>query len=444
MGRGHQQSGVVWISGEDLRQVAVAVELAKRRSVLDMATLGGRVHALVLQADNRSSATHSTFQLQAKMPYPSVDTLQQALTRDVFHYARDAKKAAGRALGTVVEVITFHVIKAWGLERHTAIERRLPEYGNPEITHNVEFSLHPSKRVGSVQFEAGETPITTKKILRRIGITSLLDREPKATQLLSSNRILRNACTLYEDNDHLVVAHLEVIPSSDTFVVTVHDLLSHPFAAIECKRVGVEDGMKKGPQTIEKAKQGAYVARALSSVQRVRTSSGELYGVVQTEGGKLRYKPYRQLVSDIINAENTLLLKDFVLTVGVVSNHGNWFATDNQSKELKVLAQSYDWLLFLTDDGIAQFAHDMLLAPHGHRKAVREAFVNSYGKGMRRNVFTKVQMSLDADLALQSYFREKARAIDDWFNVVSPRGGHLIGLRRELETLASKDWEVLR
>ena len=283
-----------------------------------------------------------------------------------------------------------------------------------------------------------------EKMLRRIGITSSLDREPKATQLLSSNRILRNACTLYEDNDHLVVAHLEVIPSSETFVVTVHDLLSHPFAAIECKRVGVEDGMKKGPQTIEKAKQGAYVARALSSVQRVRTSSGELYGVVQTEGGKLRYKPYRQLVSDIINAENTLLLKDFVLTVGVVSNHGNWFATDNQSKELKVLAQSYDWLLFLTDDGIAQFAHDMLLAPHGHRKAVREAFVNSYGKGMRRNVFTKVQMSLDADLALQSYFREKARAIDDWFNVVSPRGGHLIGLRRELETLASKDWEVLR
>ena len=247
--------------------------------------------------------------------------------------------------------------------------------------------------------------------------------QPKATELLSSNRILRNACTLYEDNGHLVVAHLEVIPSSETFVVTVHDLLSHPFAAIECKRVGVEDGMKKGPQTIEKAKQGAYVARALSSVQRVRTSSGELYGVVQTEGGKLRHKPYRQLVSDIVNAENTLLLKDFVLTVGVVSNHGNWFATDDQSKELKVLAQSYDWLLFLTDDGIARFGHDMLLVPHGHRKAVREAFVNSYGKGTRRNVFTKVQMSLDADLALQSYFREKVRAIDDWFNVVSPRGG---------------------
>ena len=39
------------------------------------------------------------------MPYESIDALQRALTRDVFHYAKDAKKAAGRALGTLVESI---------------------------------------------------------------------------------------------------------------------------------------------------------------------------------------------------------------------------------------------------------------------------------------------------------------------------------------------------
>jgi len=32
--------------------------------------------------------------------------------------------------------------------------------------------------------------------------------------------------------------------------------------------------------------------------------------------------------------------------VGVVSNHGNWFIAEDHNKELKVLAQSYDWLLF--------------------------------------------------------------------------------------------------
>ena len=49
------------------------------------------------------------------MPYESVDTLQNALTQDVFHYARDAKKAAGRALGTVVEIIAFY---SYGKQTH--------------------------------------------------------------------------------------------------------------------------------------------------------------------------------------------------------------------------------------------------------------------------------------------------------------------------------------
>ena len=48
----------------------------------------------------------------------------------------------------------------------------------------------------------------------------------------------------------------------------------------ECKRVGVEEGNKKGPQTIEKAKQGAYVARTVSSLQKIRIDSGELHGVI--------------------------------------------------------------------------------------------------------------------------------------------------------------------
>ena len=39
--------------------------------------------------------------------------------------------------------------------------------------------------------------------------------------------------------------------------------------------------MKKGPQTIEKAKQVAYVARTVSSLQRVRLRDGRFSGVIE-------------------------------------------------------------------------------------------------------------------------------------------------------------------
>ena len=43
------------------------------------------------------------------MSYESVDILQKALTKDVFNYAKSPKKAAGRALGTLVEIINFYM-----------------------------------------------------------------------------------------------------------------------------------------------------------------------------------------------------------------------------------------------------------------------------------------------------------------------------------------------
>src|ERR1017187_9464955 len=87
-----------------------------------------------------------------KSSYPSVDQLQKVLTKEVFHYAKDSKKAAGRALGTLVEIIAFYSIKSWGLERNVAIERPLPEFANEDITHNVEYSLHPSTPIGQIEF----------------------------------------------------------------------------------------------------------------------------------------------------------------------------------------------------------------------------------------------------------------------------------------------------
>lgn len=84
------------------------------------------------------------------MSYPSVDKLQKMLAAEVFSYATDKKKASGRALGTLVEIITFYTLCVWNLRDAIAIERAIPEFANPDIIHNVEFSLHPVVEMRSV------------------------------------------------------------------------------------------------------------------------------------------------------------------------------------------------------------------------------------------------------------------------------------------------------
>ncbi len=127
--------------------------------------------------------------------------------------------------------------------------------------------------------------------------------------------------------------------------------------------------------------------------------------------------------------------------MGVVSNHGNWFTSDNHNKELKVLAQSYDWLLFLTDEGLAQFISEVLLRPDKRFAAARESFLASYTGKKGGNQFTKVKVALAADTAVQAYFAEKAAIVEGWFNVIAPPKKGLAVLREELRVLKSKQWE---
>jgi hypothetical protein len=129
-----------------------------------------------------------------------------------------------------------------------------------------------------------------------------------------------------------------------------------------------------------------------------------------------------------------------VLTVGIVSNHGNWFTSDDHNKELKVLAQSYDWLLFLTDAGLCQFVCDLITKPSKPYRPVRDAFLASYGKGGGSNQFTKVQMAYKADRLLIQYLSEKAAEVEAWFNVIAPVGSSLAKLRSELTHLRAKNW----
>ena len=333
-------------------------------------------------------------------------------------------------------------MKTWGYEKHTAIERRLPEYANPEITHNVEFSLHPSIEIACIEASKDDLPLTPKKIAKLIASVGWDARDSKSNQLLSSDEILRNACTLYEDESKIIIAYLETT-ARGIYRVVVNQLTPHPFAVIECKRVGVEDGVKKGPQTIEKAKQGAYVARSISSLQRIRMADGSLFGVLHLDSGELRCEPYQQFLKDIIASNYSSLLRDFTMTVGVVSNHGNWFTSDNHNKELKVLAQSYDWLLFLNDVGLSTFVESLLVKPSMRCKPIRDAFVQSYSGQKAGNKFTKVKIQHAADIALQEYFMENLSAIEAWFNVISPTDCSIAELKQELTSLSSKDWEVI-
>ena len=204
----------------------------------------------------------------------------------------------------------------------------------------------------------------------------------KSNTLLARDMILRNACTICDLGDRFLNAYLDDF-ADDKGSFSVVSLRRRPFAILECKRVGVEEGMKKGPQTIEKAKQGAYVAKTVSSLQKVRFADGKIGGLIQLKNSSFRCEEYYSLLAEVIASDNPELLSHFVLTIGVVSNHGNWFTSENHNKELKVLAQSFDWLLFLTDAGIAQFIDEVLLHPKGELAAAREAFLASYTRQER-------------------------------------------------------------
>ena len=97
-------------------------------------------------------------------------------------------------------------------------------------------------------------------------------------------------------------------------------------------------------------------------------------GLIQRSDGSFRHGDYYNLMAGIIASDDPELLSRFILTVGVVSNHGNWFTSENHNKELEVLAKSYDWLLFLTDAGLTQFIDELLSNPRRNLRLPRMPF----------------------------------------------------------------------
>jgi hypothetical protein len=386
------------------------------------------------------------------MAYESVDKLQKVLAEEVFKHTKDPKKASGRALGTLVEIVTYYLLKTWGLNNQISIERGLSEYGNPSITHNVEYSLHPIVRSSFLTIPKSDKSITSNVVLKALQATAfdLNGFEAKKAVTLLSNGVLRNACTIATSPSSFLLCSIKS-DIGDNLELHIYEQSRKPYAMFECKRVGIEEGMTKGPQTIEKAKQGAYVARMASSLQKIRSESGEMQGIIYKSDGSYIIKPYVDLMEEVIYSSDKELLRKFILTVGVVSNHGNWikksltgelsFSEESFQKELMVLAQSYDWLLFLTDQGLSDFIDKLLLNPTPEYQFLRDTFLSSYTEGKKKNQFTKVQMNIEADRILLKYFRDNIEIVEKWFNVISPSKKSLAILRDELDELKNKTWK---
>ena len=387
------------------------------------------------------------------MAYQSVDKLQKVLADEVFKHTKYPKKASGRALGTLVEIITYYLLKTWGLNNQISIERGLAEYGNPNITHNVEYSLHPIVRSSFLTIDKSDKSITSNVILKALESTGfdLTGFERKNNQLLSNN-ILRNACTIATSETSFLLCSIKS-DNVNKLELHIYEQSRKPYAMFECKRVGIEEGMTKGPQTIEKAKQGACVARMASSLQKIRSETGEMQGIIYKSDGSFTIKPYIKLMEEIIYSSDKELLRKFILTIRVVSNHGNWikktvkgelsFSEENFQKELMVLAQSYDWLLFLTDQGLSDFIDKLLLNPISEFQFLRDTFLSSYTKGKKKNQFTKVQMNIEADRILLKYFKNNIKTVEKWFKVISPKKKTLTILKNELGELKNKNWKTI-
>ncbi len=370
----------------------------------------------------------------------TVDQVQKRLAETVFAHTKDKKKAAGRALGTLVEVVTYYLVHAWGLRNQVLIERSVPEFGNSEILHNVEFTLHGLRTAVGLEHRP---PIKLPLSLSTLSRQNDLGPTNKNQQLLESSLVVRNSCVINDDGETCVKAlHLDHY-SSDDVRFSMTEVHRKPFAIFECKRVGIEDGKRNGPQTIEKAKQGAYVAKTVSALQKVWLPSGEQGALLYDEEGSAVIGPYRQVLRRIVEtSEPRVVIRDLVLTIGVVSNHGNWFTNDDPHKEMRVLAAAYDWLLFLTDVGLLHFVEALLDGSPNLRRASK-AFLRSYGNEGEKNRFTKVRMDAAAHEDLQTFFVENMSEIESWFTVVGPKEGTLEELRGLICRLADLDWDAI-
>jgi len=323
------------------------------------------------------------------------------------------------------------------MRKSISIELALPEYGRRVITHNVEYSLHPIFNTYEIDVDNTMRSITSNivcvSLMQKYGVSV----DSTTNTLLTKSGLLRNACLINNDNStHRFVANLV-----DVSRIEVNQQAQKPYMIFECKRVGRDAKNNRGPQAIEKAKQGAYVARSISSLHKIRNGKGEQMGIIHDDKyDTFTIKPYEELIQELVNTNDIGKLQDFIMTVGIISNHGSWFTSENQNKEMMVLAQSYDWLLFLTDKGLSEFVEDTILNEEKYPN-ISQAFYHTYSKDNHSGTqFTKIRMNYRAHLELMEYFRDNLSQIESWFNVIQPSGLTIDTLKDQMYRLGNKNW----
>ncbi len=85
------------------------------------------------------------------MSYSSIDKIQKVLAQSVFQHTLDKKKAAGRALGTIVEIITYYLIRQWNL--------------SSDVTEKLRYKASPFMEKREKKFIL-VNPILSQKIRR--------------------------------------------------------------------------------------------------------------------------------------------------------------------------------------------------------------------------------------------------------------------------------------
>lgn len=363
-----------------------------------------------------------------------VDEVQKRLQEEIFKDRVDTKKAAGRALGTIQEIIVWFLLETHDLGVRTLLEYQLPEYGSNDILHNVEFSVHPLRSIDSLPLKG------TKNLSLRLPNKIINQHSKQKENLVSRVNVLEthrqfgrkvrlvNRCFVKNrvDWDYEEVYLGRYKNQNEGELVTISKT---PIAFIESKRVGLEEGTTTGPQTIEKAKQASYVALRSSKLQKIFHSSG-VKGVIEMPDGKTIIDSYEKLWNDLIKKGETEMLRGVIRSIIFLSDHINWYVKGVEKKDLRILKQSYDWTIWIEDKGLAGFVEEFLLTDG----VVRDVFYKNYVERKKGGaLFTKNRLDDEVYSILFDFFQKNAKKIKEtWLKVLTPKDRTFDDLVKEL------------
>lgn len=374
-------------------------------------------------------------------PYDQMRNIQEALSGLV-----GGQKTAGRRLGMILEIMTFLFFQSEGLGPSMRKGNQLPSFAI-DATHETDFSFHPILQTTSVEFSDSENqnrlgshrrpvPSTTFPIVDQLNYldsnSSIRTMKDKIIRNLTVNPLAVISVQDGERKDsgdplgQKICSSIISLSSTTGSVcnASISRLANSAFAKVECKRVGIELTADSAPQTIEKAKQGAYAADHASSYQSILSRTGEKFGVVL--GEEIEIGPYQDLRRQIINGELPSMLEGFCSTVFFFSEPSNWQTSDGiWKKDLEVLSSSFDWVIYLTDEAFIHFCQRFHIADTDDEDDCVREWIHNNAK--------LSEIPWNAYNQLMEYARENPPS--EWFTVHTPDECDIAVLLEELHTL---------